>query len=139
MRKSKKEPLLIEFTSKKVPTDNPKVLRIILHPDFTRVDFGYNATSEFINGGWIRMSPKTHLKVEGSSKKHALTDTLGITIAPEKVVFKSNKDWKFFSLFFEPIPQVDCTINIIEEENPTPNDFNYYGISLKMDGGGKIF
>jgi hypothetical protein len=31
-----------------------------------------------------------------------------------------------------PILQKDCTINIVEIENGTPNDFNYYGIAIKM-------
>jgi hypothetical protein len=54
------------------------------------------------------------------------------------VVFQSVKDWQFFTLYFEPIPQKDCLINIIEEEKPSPNDFNYYGIALKMDEGTQI-
>ncbi len=32
------------------------------------------------------------------------------------------------------IPQKDCTVNIVEIENGTANDFNYYGIELKMVG-----
>jgi hypothetical protein len=51
------------------------------------------------------------------------------------VVFQSVKDWQFFTLYFQPIPQKDCVINIIEEEKPTPDDFNYYGIELKMNEG----
>jgi hypothetical protein len=34
-------------------------------------------------------------------------------------------------LYFEPIPIVDCSINIIEEENPDSKDFNYYDIKLE--------
>ncbi len=36
------------------------------------------------------------------------------------------------------IPQKDCTINIVEIENSTPNDFNYYDIALKMADGIEI-
>ena len=75
------------------------------------------------------------MQVEGSTEKYHLKDTAGITIAPKKVVFKAHKDWQFFTLYFEPIPQRDCVINIIEEEKPSPNDFNYYGIELKMREG----
>jgi hypothetical protein len=32
----------------------------------------------------------------------------------------------------------DCSINIIEVENGTPNDFNYYGIKLRMEEGMEI-
>jgi hypothetical protein len=35
-------------------------------------------------------------------------------------------------LFFPAIPLTNCTINIIEIENGSINDFNYYDIELKM-------
>ena len=35
--------------------------------------------------------------------------------------------------------QNDCVLNIIEVENGTPNDFNYYNIELKMDNGIELF
>ena len=138
MKNKNTEPLLFEIPEKTNSVDNPKVLRVILHPDFTRIDLGYNTTTEFFKGGWIRMSPKTYVQVEGSSEKFLLKETTGITIAPKKVVFQSVKDWQFFTLYFEPIPQKDSVINIIEEEKPSPNDFNYYGIELKMDVGNQI-
>jgi hypothetical protein len=133
MKSKSSEPILFEIAENKVIADNPKVLRVILDREFTRIDFGYNATRKYIKGGWIRMSPKTYVQVQGFSEKFLLKETTGITIAPKKVVFQSVKDWQFFTLYFEPIPQNDCVINIIEEEKPSPNDFNYYGIALKMD------
>jgi hypothetical protein len=133
MKSKSSEPILFEIAENKDITDNPKVLRVILDPKFTRIDFGYNATRKYFKGGWIRMSPKTYVQVQGFSEKFLLKETTGITIAPKKVVFQSVKDWQFFTLYFEPIPQNDCVINIIEEEKPSPNDFNYYGIALKMD------
>jgi hypothetical protein len=135
MKNKNIEPILFEIVENKDIPDNPKVLRIILDPEFTRIDFGYNATRKYIKGGWIRMSPKTYVQVEGSTDKYLIKDTSGITIAPKKVVFQSVKDWQFFTLYFEPIPQIDCVINIIEEEKPSPSDFNYYGIELKMIEG----
>jgi hypothetical protein len=138
MKSKSSEPILFEIAENKDITDNPKVLRVILDPKFTRIDFGYNATRKYFKGGWIRMSPKTYVQVQGFSEKFLLKETTGITIAPKKVVFQSVKDWQFFTLYFEPIPQKDCVINIIEEEKPSPNDFNYYGIALKMDEGTQI-
>ena len=135
MKSKSSEPILFEIAENKDLADNPKVLRVILDREFTRIDFGYNATGQFFKGGWIRMSPKTYVQVQGSAEKFLLKETTGITIAPKKVVFQSVKDWQFFTLYFEPIPQKDCVINIIEEEKPSPNDFNYYGIALKMDEG----
>ncbi|MFM7662825.1 MAG: hypothetical protein ACKO7P_15475 [Bacteroidota bacterium] len=135
MKSKTSEPILFEIAENKDLADNPKVLRVILDSEFTRIDFGYNATGQYIKGGWIRMSPKTYVEVQGLAEKFLLTETTGITIAPKKVVFQSVKDWQFFTLYFQPIPQKDCVINIIEEEKPTPNDFNYYGIELKIDEG----
>ena len=135
MKSKSSEPILFEIAENKDLADNPKVLRVILDREFTRIDFGYNATRKYIKGGWIRMSPKTYVQVQGSSEKFLLKETTGITIAPKKVVFQSVKDWQFFTLYFEPIPQNDCVINIIEEEKPSPSDFNYYGIELKMIEG----
>ena len=138
MKSKSSEPILFEIAENKDIADNPKVLSVILDREFTRIDFGYNATRKYIKGGWIRMSPKKYIEVQGSAEKFLLTETTGITIAPKKVVFQSVKDWQFFTLYFEPIPQNDCVINIIEEEKPSPNDFNYYGIELKMDEGVEI-
>jgi hypothetical protein len=138
MKSKNSEPILFEIAESKDIADNPKVLRVILDRELTRIDFGYNATRKYIKGGWIRMSPRTYVQVQGSPEKFLLKETTGITIAPKKVVFQSVKDWQFFTLYFEPIPQKDCVINIIEEEKPSPNDFNYYGIALKMDEGNQI-
>ena len=138
MKSKSIEPILFEIAENKDISENPKVLRVILDREFTRIDFGYNATRKYIKGGWIRMSPKTYVQVQGSPEKFLLKETTGITIAPKKVEFQSVKDWQFFTLYFEPIPQKDCVINIIEEEKPSPNDFNYYGIELKMDEGNQI-
>jgi hypothetical protein len=37
-----------------------------------------------------------------------------------------------FTLYFEPIPIADCIIDMIEEEHPSENDFNYYGVVLRQ-------
>ena len=67
-----------------------------------------------------------------------MTNAEGITIAPAKLNFESTKDWRYFSLFFPPILQKDCILNIIEIEDGTKNDFNYYNVSLKMGDGVEV-
>jgi hypothetical protein len=111
---------------------NPLLLRINLSPEFTKIDFGYITTDKYINGGWINISPDTFIEDVITKERFTLTNVAGITIAPELRNFESKKDWQYFSLFFSPIPQKDCIFNIIEVENGTPNDFNYYNIELKM-------
>jgi hypothetical protein len=69
--------------------------------------------------------------VHGSEKRYALKEAINITLAPEQHHFESTEDWQVFTLIFEPIPIKDCVIDIIEEEEPDANDFNYYGIELR--------
>lgn len=38
-------------------------------------------------------------------------------------------------VYFSSIPKTNWTINIIEIENGSINDFNYYDIELKMQDG----
>ena len=110
---------------------NPEVMRIILGNEHTQIDFGYKAERMYINGGWIRIAAETHLVVHGLEKRFMLREAQHIPIAPEQHYFESYKDWRVFTLFFEPIPIKDCVIDIIESEQPNTNDFNYYGIKLK--------
>ena len=131
----KNESLLFEIPVLDTPKQNPLILRIILTDESTRFDFGYTTPWYYVRGGWIKISPNTYLQVEGSEKKYELQDAVGIPIAPQRTDFESTKDWQFFSLYFKPIPKKDCVINLIEVEKPTENDFNYYGIELKMGQG----
>jgi hypothetical protein len=64
-----------------------------------------------------------------------MLNATGITISPNKHNFQSHKDWQYYSLYFEPMLQIDRLINLIEVEKGTRNDFNYYGIDLKMEEG----
>jgi hypothetical protein len=110
---------------------NPVILRILLSKTETRIDFGYAAFNLYHYGGWIRIAPDTFVQVKGSPKRYPLKQAIQIPVAPSQLDFESQKDWRVFSLVFEPIPIKDCTIDIIEVENPSPNDFNYYGVQLQ--------
>jgi hypothetical protein len=85
----------------------------------------------FDKGGWIHIAPYTFLEVQSTNERFKLTEAINIPIAPERHDFESTEDWRVFSLYFEPIPVVDCSINIIEEENPNDDDFNYYDIKFE--------
>lgn len=111
---------------------NPILLRVNLFPEFTKVDFGYITTDKYIHGGWIKISPDTFIENVVTKERYVLTNATGITIAPAKRNFESNKDWQYYSLFFPPIKQNDTIINIIEKVKGNKNDFNYYNIELKM-------
>ncbi len=135
---AKNETLLFEIPELDTPKKNPKVLRVLLTKDFTRIDFGYTTPWYYNKGGWIKISSKTYLQIEGVPEKYGLKDAVGISIAPKRINFQSTADWQFFTLYFEPIPQQDCVLNMIEAEKPTPNDFNYYGIALKVKEGVEV-
>jgi len=114
---------------------NPLLLRIILLPELTKIDFGYITTEKYYNGGWIKISPDTFIEDVVTKERYKLTNAIGITIAPAKRNFESKKDWQYFSLVFPPIKQKDTVINIIEKVKGNKNDFNYYNVELKMADG----
>jgi hypothetical protein len=122
--------ILFELPEMDSEKQNPKLLRVLLTKEFTRLDFGYTTPWYYKKGGWIKISPKTHLRVEGSSEKYGLKEAVGIAIAPKRIDFESTEDWQFFTLYFEPIPQKESILHMIEAEKPTENDFNFYGIEL---------
>ena len=130
--------LLIEIPEREDLKDNPKMLRILLSNEFTRVDFGYSAQWYYNKGGWIRIAPHTFIQDAESGKEYKLIQAEGIPIAPTQHHFESTKDWQFFSLFFEPIPLKNCVIHVIEEVEPDDKDFNYYGIKLNVNDGFRI-
>ncbi len=134
----KNKTLLFTINKKGHSRSNPDLLRIILSPDLTKIDFGYTAKEIYDSGGWIRIAPETYIEITETSKQFILDRTEGIPISPVHHYFESIKEWRYFSLYFPPIPQSDCTINIIEIENGSRNDFNYYGVELKMIEGVEI-
>ena len=134
----KKRDLLLQLNVVRKPNTNLIILRAILSVTHTRIDFGYVATGEYYRGGWIRISPDSYLRTNSSEVKYKLTNNEHIPLAPERLDFESNKDWHYFSLFFEPIPKRSCKIDLIEVENPEDTDFNYYGIKIDLNNAEEI-
>ena len=131
----KNKTLLFTLNKKSHSKGNPDLLRITLFADRTKIDFGYTAKEMYDSGGWIRMEKDTFIEIKETGKRYFLTHSEGIPINPEFHYFESIKDWRYFSLYFPAIPPTNCTINIIEIENGSVNDFNYYDIELKMNDG----
>ena len=124
---------LAEIDTGKQRKTNPVIMRIILNDQFTRIDFGYCAPWIYVRGGWIRIAQHTYIQLQGSLKKYELIEAKNIPLAPEVFEFESKEDWRVFTLYFKPIPIRSCIIDIIEEEEPTDRDFNFYGVSVKVD------
>lgn len=130
--------LLFTINKKGHSWGNPDLLRMISSPKYTKIDFGYTAKSIYESGGWIRIEKTTFIEIIETKERLTMTQAVGIPIRPEHHYFESKKDWRYFSLYFPPISQKDCTLNIIEIEKGTKNDFNYYDISLKMEDGVEV-
>ena len=129
--------------------DNLQLLRITVTNLETKVDFGYQATSYYTNGGWIKISPKTFIRPKGTNKKLILTNATNIPYGPEKLHFNSSIEWRYFSLHFPSILEdsnnnkalmFDTTelrtidsIDLIENEKGNASDFNFYGIKLNEE------
>jgi hypothetical protein len=114
---------------------NLQLLRVTITDIETKVDFGYQATSYYIRGGWIKISPKTFIRPSGSNKKLILTNATNIPYGPEKLHFNSSIEWRYFSLHFPPIVNENAEleinkIDLIEQENGDSTDFNFYDIRL---------
>ena len=124
---------LAEVDAGKQRKSNPVIMRIILNDQFTRIDFGYKAPWIYVRGGWIRIAQHTYIEVQGDNKKYELIEAKNIPLAPDVFEFESTEDWRVFTLYFKPIPIKSCNMDIIEEENPTKEDFNFYGVSVNVD------
>lgn len=134
----KNKTLLFTINKKGHSKGNPDLLRIILSPDHTKIDFGYIAKEIYDSGGWIRMEKDTFIEIKETGYRFVLTHATGIPINPEHHYFESKKEWRYFSLYFPAIPQTNCTLNIIEIENGSRNDFNYYDVVLKIIEGVEV-
>ncbi len=131
--KQEQNQYLAEIDSGFLKKSNPSIMRIILSEQHTRIDFGYSAPWIYVRGGWIKIAAYTYVQVKGSKKRYGLIEAKNIPLAPEKFEFESQEDWRVFSLYFEPIPIQNAVIDIIEEEKPTENDFNFYGVVVNLD------
>lgn len=109
---------------------NLQLLRITVTNIEIKVDFGYQATSHYEKGGWIKISPQTFIRPKGTNKKFILTNATNIPYGPEKLHFNSTIEWRYFSLYFPPLPEDVSFFDLIEKEHGTDNDFNFYGIKL---------
>lgn len=126
--------------------DNIQLLRITISEEETKIDFGYQATSHYIKGGWIKINPYTFIQPTGSNKKLFLTNATNIPYGPEKLHFNSSIEWRYFSLYFPSLLDApkskksslqDITpsksinsFDLIENEKGDETDFNFYTIRL---------
>lgn len=137
-RTKRNKTLYQELNIVREPNTNLNLLRIVSDKEFTKLDFGFVPDHIYHKGGWIRISGDTYIEVVGTNEKLKLTRAEGIPIAPEQHYFQSKRDWQYFSLYFPPIEQTNCKINLIEDEHPDATDFNLYDIDIELDSANEI-
>jgi hypothetical protein len=138
MKKDKKETLLFQMRADREAWDNLQLLRVILHEEYTKVDFGYAASGYYIKGGWVRIHDCISIDSKTDGKSYKFLEAENIPVYPEQHHFESKRDWKYFTLYFEPLPYKDCVFDIIEQDPNDPNDFNFFDIHLKISEGEKV-
>jgi hypothetical protein len=132
MKNSNKTSLLFNLPEYKTSKERLQLLRIIIAPTHTKVDFGYQATSYYIKGGWVRIDKNTFIRVKATGEKLTMVRTENIPIAPNRLDFKSSQDWLYFSLYFPPLQKNANLIDLIEAEPGDSTDFNYFDIKLNL-------
>jgi hypothetical protein len=78
-----KEKILIHEPSCARKPEWPKILRILITRDFTKVDFGYHSNKYYGHGGWIRIQNKSFIRDQAQKQYKFLTIQKNyISIAP---------------------------------------------------------
>jgi len=107
-----------------------KIQTIDLNEEYTRIEFKYTSSQEYINGGWIKMERNSFIRDTLSKRTYPLLFALNIPIAPEKFHFRRKGQVHYYTLVFPALPKSTKAIDIIEKEAPG-NYFNYYNIEYQ--------
>jgi len=109
---------------------NLSLLSIHLDDEYTRIDFLYQASNYYINGGWVQIDKDSFIRAQDTKTKLKLIKAVNIPIAPNKHFFKSTKDMLAYTLYFPSLPKNTHKIDIIEKELPGKEWFNFYDVSI---------
>ena len=69
-------------------TKDHRISSIEATDTYTRIDFIYRSSHEYVNGGWIQMDAGCYIIPTNSSVQYKLIRAIGIPIAPQKHFFK---------------------------------------------------
>ena len=107
-----------------------KIRTIDLNEEYTRIDFKYTSSQEYINGGWIKMERNSFVRDTLSKRTYPLLFALNTPISPEKFYFRRRGQAHTYTLVFPALPQSTKAIDIIEKEAPG-NYFKYFNIEYQ--------
>jgi hypothetical protein len=109
---------------------NAMIKTIDLNEEYTRIDFNYRSSDEYINGGWIQMERNSFIRDTLTKRTYPLLFALNIPIAPQKHHFQRKGQAHTYTLVFPALPKSTKSIDIIEKEAPGTY-FNYYNIEYQ--------
>jgi hypothetical protein len=104
--------------------------RIILHTNYTQVDFVYIASKKFLNGGWIQLHPYCFIRPSGTEIEYKMIEAISIPIAPSKLHFNASGQVHHYSLLFPAIP-INCDYIDVIEKKEMGTFFNFYCVALQ--------
>lgn len=128
IEKKTKEPKKFYNPERLKPSQNLRLKSIELTEEYTRIDFHYQSSYIYDNGGWIQIHEGSYIQPVGSSQKYGLLKAIGIPMAPMKHYFKRQGEHYTYTLIFPALPKNTQKINIIEREGPG-NFFNFYNVN----------
>ncbi len=117
-------------TSEITPNKRMGIERIILHTNYTHVDFVYIASKKYLNGGWIQLHQDCFLRPSGTEIEYKMIEAIAIPIAPSKLHFNAPGQVHHYSLVFPALPKNIEYIDVIEKKEKG-TFFNFYGIALQ--------
>lgn len=109
-------------------SDSPscRIVKIENTPNFTIVSFEETAAND---NAWARLSKDIFVQTNVSDKHYHYIKSENIAIAPEKTIINNAGDKLLFKVYFEKIPTIARTIDVIEKAG-AKSYFNFYNVSL---------
>jgi hypothetical protein len=104
--------------------------KIIMHEEYTQIDFVYIAPKKYIKGGWIQIDAKSYIQPANSDTRYPLLEARNISIAPTKLHFNSAGQVHHYSLIFPALPKNVKQIDIIEKL-AEGSYFNFFNVALQ--------
>lgn len=130
-RSFNKDYIFLPRKIKEDETSSLQLLRIEAREKYTKIDFGYQTKDYYPNGGWINISRETYI-LTNDKKKLKITDAENIPFAPDQHEFDTTKDYRFFSLYFPPLPKGTDKIDLIEADDSSSDWFNFMNIDVSF-------
>ncbi len=81
---------------------------LLTQPDdqHTYIHCAYFSPSLSVNNGWFNIEPTPNLvNVKNTDQRISLIHAINAPIAPEKYYFKKRRDWIYFTLIFNKLPE----------------------------------